>query len=71
MSIEASSSSSSSTRQFRQSAAKKSRTLKDEDWEPFKSLIVDIHITRDGSLEQVRQHIKAKHGFDATYVHMN
>jgi len=57
----------SSTRQFR-GTAKKSRTLKDEDWEPLKSLIVDIHITQDDSLEQVRQHLKAKHGFDATYV---
>jgi hypothetical protein len=56
-----------STRQPRQ-PAKKSRTLKDKDWEPFKSLIVDFHITRDDSLEQVRQHMKAKHGFDATYV---
>ncbi|KAK5657946.1 hypothetical protein OQA88_2498 [Cercophora sp. LCS_1] len=46
--------------------AKKSRTLKDKDWEPFKRLIIDIHITRDETLEHVRQHMKDRHGFDAT-----
>lgn len=56
-----------STRQLRL-PAKKSRTLRDKDWEPFKSLIVDRHINRDESLEQVRQHMKTNHGFDATYA---
>jgi hypothetical protein len=52
--------------QRRQPSGKKSRTLKDRDWEPFKRLIVDMHITHDISLDEVRQHMKVTHGFDAT-----
>jgi len=47
----------------------RSRTLKEKDWEPFKSCIIDMHITRDLSLEEVRRHLKATHGFDATYAY--
>jgi len=47
---------------------KKSPTLKDKDWEPFKSLIINLHITKGYSIKQVQQHMKDKHDFVARYA---
>ena len=47
---------------------KKSPTLKDKDWEPFKGIIIDLHTTKGYSIKQIQQHMKDKRDFVARYA---
>jgi len=44
----------------------KAPTLRDSDWEPFKDLIYDLHITQKITLPRVVDIMERDHGFIAT-----
>ena len=43
----------------------KAPTLRERDWEPYKDIIVDMHISQGMSLPKVRSFLEAEHGFVA------
>ena len=43
----------------------KAPTLRERDWDPYKDIIVDMHITQGMSLPKVRSFLEAEHGFVA------
>ncbi|KAF2114628.1 hypothetical protein BDV96DRAFT_647324 [Lophiotrema nucula] len=48
-----------------QSRKRKAPTLRAEDWEPYRDRIVDLHITQDLPLKEVKQTMKDEFGFSA------
>lgn len=47
---------------------RKAPTLRADDWEPYKSRIVQLHITQGLSLNKVKGMITEEFGFAAEYV---
>jgi hypothetical protein len=47
---------------------RKARTLRADDWEPYKKRILDLHIAQRLPLSKVRQMIEEEYGFKAQYV---
>ena len=47
---------------------RKAPTLRASDWEPVKCRIIELHIARNISLPDVKEHIKKEFGFEATFV---
>jgi hypothetical protein len=50
------------------SRKRKAPTLRDVDWEPVKRRIIELHITQNISLPDVKERVKKEFGFEATYV---
>lgn len=46
----------------------KAPTLRERDWEPYKDVIIDMHISQGMSLPKVRSFLEEKHGFIAELV---
>lgn len=44
---------------------KKARTLRADDWEPYKAQIIELHITQKLPLRKVKEMIKEEFGFTA------
>lgn len=47
---------------------RKAPTLREHDWEPLKTRIVELHVKRNMSLPDVRALMQRERGFEATYV---
>jgi hypothetical protein len=47
---------------------RKAATLRDDDWEPYRERILDLHIEQNMPLRKVKQLIEDKYGFKAEYV---
>lgn len=45
---------------------RKAPTLREHDWEPLKTRIVDLHVKMNMSLPDVRALMQKEQGFDAT-----
>lgn len=46
-------------------------TMKDVDWEPYKNMIIDAHVTQQQPLQQVRAYMEREHGFVARSIWIN
>ena len=44
---------------------KKARTLRESDWEPYKELIIQLHITEKRPLPEVKRLVEEGYGFHA------
>lgn len=46
----------------------KAKTLRDSDWQPFRDLIIDLHIRQNQTLLMVKVHMEQEYGFCAEWV---
>jgi hypothetical protein len=47
---------------------KKAQTLRDKDWEPFRTRVFELHITNGLPLKEVKAVMQREYGFSAEYV---
>jgi hypothetical protein len=47
---------------------KKAKTLRPEDWEPYKARVLELHSTQKKTLDEVRKIIEKEFGFVAKYA---
>jgi hypothetical protein len=47
---------------------RKAATLREDDWEPFKNRILELHIEEGMPLPKVKRKIEEQYGFIAEYV---